>query len=53
MDDELPPEEESDDRCELEAGGKFYLEHYVKNHEEYMRRTARAVKLVEQVQWNC
>ena len=37
------------------AGGrcKFYLEHYVKNHEEYIRRTARAVKLVEQVECNC
>lgn len=48
--DDLPAEEKPD---ELEAGSKFYLEHYVQNHEEYIRRTARAVKLVEQVEWNC
>ena len=43
--------QESDDDYEPVAGGKFYLEHYVQNHEEYI--TARAVKLVEQVEWNC
>ena len=48
---DIDQEGQEQDDYEPVAGGKFYLEHYVQNHEEYI--TARAVKLVEQVEWNC